>query len=161
MNTFIDFIECEATDQSRKCNWRATRVIPKGTGFCRSQPLNLSHFENPQIEKLLKSKNGVSLKDSYDFGTVSLGKSAKQAIDIRSINKTIVILKNVSFQGGPRCPFKLCNDLPIKFKNTLLLNVECLSQNYGKTKVLATFQFESSGTGFSIGKHYIPTFPKI
>ena len=69
--------ECEASEKTRKCNWRATRVIPMGTGFHRSHKLDVSHFDNPEIEKLLRDKNGVCMKNSYDFGIIDLEKTVK------------------------------------------------------------------------------------
>ena len=154
--------ECEASEKTRKCNWRATRVIPMGTGFHRSHKLDVSHFDNPEIEKLLRDKNGVCMKNSYDFGIIELEKTVKQTIEIQNIGQTVVILKEMSLQdggGGRSCiyqPIKLCDKLPIRIKASELLNLECTSQYYGKTKLLVVFHFEfvENSKTFQIGKNF-------
>ena len=133
-----------------------------GTGFHRSQPLDISHISNPEIEKLLRDKNGVCMKNSYDFGIIDLEKTVKQTIEVQNIGKNVVILKEMSLQGGGsniNQPIKLCHELPIRIKTSVLLNLECTGQYYGKTKILVVFHFEfvENSKPFQIGNNMVFT----
>ena len=89
----VHAIECEPSSANRNCNWRATRVVPKGfsaTSF-REQP-NQSKLLNDSaqsgfIEELTKDKFGVHIEDTINVGIVQKGQSITYPIPIWNYNE--------------------------------------------------------------------------
>lgn len=158
-------IECEPSDATRRCSWRATRVIPKGSGINRPKPLSSAHLENPSqasfLEELLQDKHGIHIDETIDLGAVPRNQTIKQTISVMSHGESDVLLTDVCFLGeSRRSPMAICDKtvkLPfvIPSKSNTLLSIECNAKDLGCTKILAVFSFKSKEVEFQIGAHFL------
>ena len=116
--------------------------------------MNLDHLENSQVEELLKDKHGISIKDSHDFGSVTMnGPPVKKGVEIINLTKVIVTLKRVTYKGISKSPLTILHTLPDRIETSLSVEFECSGQDYGKSKILTVFHFGlPNGQEFQIGK---------
>ena len=104
----VHAIECEPSSGNRNCNWRATRIVPKGfsaTAF-REQPIQSNPNHSSFLEELTKDKFGVHIDESINVGIVQKGGSITYSIPIWNYNEDIltgeIVLKDVTFKGENR-----------------------------------------------------------
>ena len=107
----IHAIECEPCDQNRKCSWRAIKVVPKGVGATREQPLDSGHLYNPAqssfLDDLLRDKKGIHVDNVIDLGVLQKGKRFKYFIDVANSNHVQMLLKSAAVKGENRLVFKI------------------------------------------------------
>ncbi len=69
----VDCIECEPSDGTRKCNWRAVKVVPVRISSQAEDGQQISRFNQPcLVEELIRSKFGIDLGEALDLGTLTL-----------------------------------------------------------------------------------------
>ncbi len=148
----VHAVECEPSDFNRKCNWRATRVVPKGVGAIREAPMDCSHLQNQSfLDELTKDKFDIHIEDEIQVGCVQKGQSVSQIVQVFNYSKVSqASLLKIQIQGRESQLTRQLtvqvneNIFPLKIvpRSKALIKMQCFGNDFGLTKILATFHFK-------------------
>lgn len=150
-------IECEPSDSNRKCNWRATRLVPKGAlATIRDQTVDTSAIAgDPEyLSGLLRDKFKIHIDDLINVGMVQKDQKIEQIIEITNDSDEAIIVENVATLSHNIELDMLKFPMSLEAKSTRGIKIHCHGNDFGRHKILAIFKFikpDEDQTRFEIG----------
>ena len=143
-NVRVHAIECEPMESNRKCNWRATKLVPKGTGSYREKPLETSHLlDKSFFDEMIQDKFNVHIDDEIPLGSLQKGQIIEHSIEISNHNKgQKVILKSVEFKSKNLEINQNIFPLEMVPRSKAVIKIKGKANDFGLFKVLAIFKFQ-------------------
>ena len=134
-------IECEPTQKTRNCNWRAISLVLNSHAGRESQSCLTIDRD------LLRDKFGVHVEDTIDFGPIGANQHVTKSIPLQNLDKNgrNVTVIGLDFQVSNPPIFVPDKTFPIVLpaRTSICINVNCHSTDFGATQILTLILLEN------------------